>query len=91
MQRIYQEEILEEFPEGPQELPMSEAEFLDALDPRKIIANRKTTGCAAPYHVQAMLVEFTEKLKKEQTQTENLRKQVDEAIKDLEAKFAAYL
>ena len=38
-----------------------------------------------------MLVEFTEKLKKEQTQTENLRKQVDEAIKDLEAKFAAYL
>ena len=91
MQRIYKEEILEEFPEGPQELPMSEAEFLDALDPRKIIANRKTKGSAAHDQVQAMLVEFTEKLKKEQTQTENLRKQVDEAIKDLEAKFAAYL
>lgn len=91
MQGIYKEEILEEFPEGPQELPMSEAEFLDALDPRKIIANRKTKGSAAPDQVQAMLVEFTEKLKKEQTQTENLRKQVNEAIKDLEAKFAAYL
>ena len=70
---------------------MSEAEFLDALDPRKIIANRKTKGSAAPDQVQAMLVEFSEKLKKEQTQTENLRKQVDEAIKDLETKFAAYL
>ena len=91
MQRLYKEEILEEFPEGPKELPMTEAEFLDALDPRKIIANRKTKGSAAPDQVAAMLVEFGQKLKDEQTQTVNLRKQVNEAIDGLESKFAAYL
>ena len=62
MQRIYVEEIREEFPEGPEVLPMSKEEFLDALDPRKIIANRKTKGSAAPAEVDAMISGFTETL-----------------------------
>lgn len=91
MQRLYKEEILEEFPEGPQELPMSEAEFLDALDPRKIIANRKTKGSAAPSEVEFMLNDFRAKLQSEKNKTNDLRKQVNEAISGLQSAFAAYL
>lgn len=91
MQRLYKEEILEEFPEGPQELPMSEAEFLDALDPRKIIANRKTKGSAAPSEVEFMLNDFRAKLQSERNKTDGLRKQVNEAISGLQSAFAAYL
>ena len=91
MQRLYKEEILEEFPEGPQELPMSEAEFLDALDPRKIIANRKTKGSAAPSEVEFMLNNFRAKLQSERNKTDGLRKQVNEAISGLQSAFAAYL
>lgn len=91
MQRLYKEEILEEFPEGPQELPMSEAEFLDALDPRKIIANRKTKGSAAPSEVEFMLNDFRAKLRSEKNKTDDLRKQVNEAISGLQSAFAAYL
>lgn len=91
MQRLYKEEILEEFPEGPQELPMCEAEFLDALDPRKIIANRKTKGSAAPSEVEFMLNDFRAKLQSERNKTDGLRKQVNEAISGLQSAFAAYL
>ena len=91
MQRLYKEEILEEFPEGPQELPMSEAEFLDALDPRKIIANRKTKGSAAPSEVEFMLNDFRAKLQSERNKTDGLRKQVNEAISGLQSAYAAYL
>lgn len=91
MQRIYREEIEEEFPEGPKDLPMSEAEFLDALDPRKIIANRKTKGSAAPAQVEAMLSGFEAALKEEQTKTGALRSKVDEAIGSMQAEFAKYL
>ena len=91
MQRLYKEEILEEFPEGPQELPMSEAEFLDALDPRKIISNRKTKGSAAPSEVEFMLNDFRAKLQSEKNKTDDLRKQVNEAISGLQSAFAAYL
>lgn len=91
MQRLYKEEILEEFPEGPQELLMCEAEFLDALDPRKIIANRKTKGSAAPSEVEFMLNDFRAKLQSERNKTDGLRKQVNEAISGLQSAFAAYL
>ncbi len=91
MQRIYKEEIAEEYPEGPTELPMTEAEFLDALDPRRIIANRKTAGSAAPAEVDAMLKGFAAEHKKEQDKTQALRMKVDQAIEVLEAAFARHL
>lgn len=91
MQRIYKEEIAEEFPEGPQELPMTEAEFLDALDPRKIIANRKTKGSAAPSEVEAMLSGFAAAHKEEQAKTDALRLKVEQAIDGLQSSFARFL
>ena len=91
MQRIYVEEIREEFPEGPEVLPMSKEEFLEALDPRKIIANRKTKGSAAPAEVEAMLADFAAALKAEQGKTNAMRQQVTDAIAGLEAAFAEHL
>ena len=91
MRRIYKEEIVEEFPEGPQELPMSEAEFLDALDPRKIIANRKTIGSASPFEVDAMRSSFAARLKEETAKTNALRLKVEMAIDNLQREFAQYL
>ena len=91
MQRIYVEEIREEFPEGPEVLPMSKEEFLDALDPRKIIANRKTKGSAAPAEVDAMISGFTETLKEEQAKTGALGAKVEKAIGELEVAFSKFL
>ena len=91
MQRIYVEEIREEFPEGPEVLPMSKEEFLDALDPRKIIANRKTKGSASPAEVDAMISGFTETLKEEQAKTGALRAKVEKAIGELEVAFSKFL
>ncbi|MDO4937975.1 MAG: lyase family protein [Sutterellaceae bacterium] len=91
MQRIYTEEIKEEFPEGPEALPMTEAEFLDALDPRKIVANRRTAGSAAPAEVNAMIEEFTEKLNNEKAQAQALVEKIDAALAKLNCQFGAYL
>ena len=90
-QRFYVEEIRDEFPEGPEVLPMSKEEFLDALDPRKIIANRKTKGSASPAEVDAMISGFTETLKEEQAKTGALRAKVEKAIGELEVAFSKFL
>ena len=70
---------------------MSKEEFLEALDPRKIIANRKTKGSAAPAEVEAMLADFAAALKAEQGKTNAMRQQVTDAIAGLEAAFAEHL
>ena len=55
MQRIYREEIAAEYPEGSETLPMTEEEFHEALDPRKIVEGRKTSGSASPQEVERMI------------------------------------
>lgn len=91
MRRIYREEIAAEFPEGPAELPMSRQEFLDALDPKKILAARKTKGSAAPCEVEAMFAHFAGELKARKDETQALRERVSAAIEKLETAFGAYL
>lgn len=91
MQRIYAEEIREEFPQGPAVLPMTESEFLDALDPRKIVAGRRTAGSCAPAEVEAMLREFTGLLNKEKEKTQAAEAKVDSALSELAAEFQKYL
>ena len=70
---------------------MTEAEFLDALDPRKIIANRKTIGSASPFEVDAMRSSFAARLKEETAKTNALRLKVEMAIDNLQREFAQYL
>lgn len=91
MQRIYGDVVRAEFPEAPADLPMSEAEFRDALDPKGIVAARRTSGSASPAEVDAMLREAREEL---ELRRERLAASVADkyaAVAALEREFAAFL
>lgn len=91
MRRIYREEISEEFPEASPELPMSEAEFHEALDPRRIVETRRTAGSAAPAEVDAMLAEARAALKRLENTADALRAKEAAALRGLEERFRAFL
>lgn len=90
MQRIYREEIEEEFPEASPELPMTESEFRDALDPRKIVEARRTAGSARPAEVDAMLAEDRAALARLHESSQALRARVETALKTLDQTFSAH-
>ena len=52
MKRLYAEVIEKEYPEGQRECPMSEEEFRRTLDPRAIIAHRRTAGGPQPEELE---------------------------------------
>lgn len=89
--RIYREEITEEFPEASPVFPMSEAEFRDALDPRKIVENRRTAGSARPSEVEAMIGEEEAALLALKSKLEAREGQVEKALESLDADFRRYL
>ncbi|WP_297611656.1 lyase family protein [uncultured Sutterella sp.] len=89
--RIYREEITEEFPEASPVFPMSEAEFRDALDPRKIVENRRTAGSARPSEVEAMIGEDEAALLALRSKLEAREAQVAKALEALDADFRRYL
>ncbi len=89
--RIYREEITEEFPEASPVFPMSEAEFRDALDPRKIVENRLTAGSARPSEVEAMIGEDEALLLALTSKLEAREGQVEKALEALDADFRRYL
>ncbi len=91
IQKLYAEEIREEFPEGPESFPMTEAEFLDCLDPVKIIAERRTVGSANPSEVQAMIGDFTEELNSYKTISQAQATKIDKALEKLEDQFRVFL
>ena len=91
MQRIYREEISAEYPEGPESLPMSEAEFHDALDPRKIVAGRKTSGSASPGEVERMIRLFRQELETFVRVRNEHSEKITEALEQLDRDFARLL
>ena len=91
MQRIYREEIAEEFPEGPVEFPMTEAEFRDALDPRKIVAARRTLGSASPVEVDRMLHDARARLNAFIDEQKQARQCIETALERLDADFNTLL
>lgn len=91
MQAIYREEIAEEFPGVSPELPMSEEEFHDALDPKKILANRRTAGSARPEEVEAMIEEDGKALAAFKASLAASRDAVQKALDGLETEFERYL
>ncbi len=72
-------------------LPMSETEFRDALDPRKIIENRRTAGSAAPAEVDAMIREDRAVLARLSAVTAEAEKRTNDALAQLEAEFKHFL
>ena len=89
--RIYREEITEEFPEASPEFPMSDAEFRDALDPRKIVENRRTAGSARPSEVEAMLAEDRDELKALREKLAARERKVEAALEKLSLDFGRWL
>ena len=89
--RIYRQEITEEYPEASPVFPMSEAEFRDALDPRKIVENRRTAGSARPSEVEAMIGEEEAALLALKSKLEAREGQVEKALEALDADFRRYL
>ena len=70
---------------------MSEAKFRDALDPRKIVAARRTSGSAAPAEVDAMVAGAREALARSVAKLESMDAHVMSSLDKLEADFAQYL
>lgn len=91
MQRIYHEEIVEEFPEGPIELPMTEEEFRDALNPKKIVAGRRTLGSASPTEVDRMIAEACSRLYTFINDRKNASATIQTALTRLDAAFSELL
>lgn len=87
MQRIYREEITEEFPEGPAEFPMTEKEFREALDPRKIIEARRTLGSTSPAEIDRMIHEARNHLNSFINDRNQARKNIENALERLSAEF----
>ena len=91
MQAIYKAEIEEEFPGVSSILPMTEEEFRDALNPVKILENRRTAGSARPSEVDAMIAEARQKAAALQQQTLGVEQKIQTALADLQAEFCAFL
>jgi argininosuccinate lyase len=89
MQEIFREVTGKEWHE--MELPMSEAEFRDALDPKAIVENRKTEGGPQAASIEAMLVTRREQNDAARQWCAKRTAQIDEALARLENDFAKYL
>lgn len=70
---------------------MSEAEFRDALDPKKIVAARRTAGSAAPAQVDAMVKGAREALARSVEARDAAQARVKAALEKLETDFSQYL
>lgn len=90
-ERIYREEIQEEFPEGDPKLPMSREEFQAALDPRSIVRNRATAGSCAPAEVDRLIDEAQKELSDLASQRTAQIERIDAALAELNTAFETLL
>ncbi len=89
MQEIFREVTAKEWHE--QELAMTEEEFKDALDPKKIVANRKTLGAAQPESLDRMLAARDQLNAAAHSWNEQAEDRINKALAALETEFNAYL
>ena len=89
MQEIFRDVTGKEWHE--MELPMSEAEFRDALDPHAIVENRKTEGGPQAASIESMLV--TRRAQNETARAWCAKRvaQIDDALARLEKDFSLFL
>jgi argininosuccinate lyase len=88
---IWKEERDAEWPAGPAELPMSEQEFRDALDPRKITEARRTPGSCSPSEVERMLGEERAELARFEGGRKRAAEHIDAALAKLDERFERFL
>ena len=90
MKRIYAETVQKEMPGFSTECPMSEEEFKASLDPRQIIARRKTEGSANPEEVAKMIAELTSEMAILKEDTMMKAAKIDQAMADLDSQFEPF-
>ncbi len=66
---------------------MTEAEFRDALDPRKIVAARRTSGSASPVEVDRMIHDAHARLDAFIDDQKQAREDIETALERLNAEF----
>ncbi|MEO9338558.1 argininosuccinate lyase [Mesorhizobium sp. SB112] len=88
-QRIYTETV--DGSEYPQELPLSETEFRQALDPIAIIRNRATSGGPQPAEVERMIGEARARLDTQDAWIKTKRGTIDTALAKLDEEFSTLL
>jgi len=90
-QRIYTEVVTAEDPEQPHDLPMSEAEFRAALDPKAIVKNRATRGGPQPAEMKRMLAEARTRLEQQDDWIASKRERIDTSLDTLDSDFEQLL
>lgn len=91
MQRIYAEVIAKEYPQGPAKCPMSEELFKKTLDPRAIVANRKTEGGPQPKELAKALKAMDKSIAGQREWVQEKREHIDNSLKKLDRDFQKLL
>ena len=90
MRRIYAETVSKEMPDFSTECPMSEEEFRASLNPKEIIARRRTEGSANPQEVSRMLSELTSEMTILKEDTAMKAAHIDQSMADLDSQFQPF-
>ena len=89
--KIYSKVITSECPSESAHCPLSEDEFKEALDPRKIVFNRKTEGGSQPEELDKAFARFESFIRDNDRWIDLRKKQISEAAGLLEELFSVYL
>ena len=91
MKRIYAEVIKKEYPQADPVCPMSEEEFRRTLDPKAIIAHRRTAGGPQPAELKKSLEAMDKTIAEQLAWATDSRKRIDSALAKLDEDFSKLL
>ena len=89
--RIYREVIESEYPQGERNCPMSDKQWKETLDPKRIIANRRTSGGPQPAELNRCLNSMQSKINAHAQWADQAAQRIDESLKRLDQDFAQFL
>jgi len=89
-QRIYKD-VVKDYPGMATELPMSENELKDTLNPMAIVQGRQTVGGPQEPEMKRMLALATQRLKEQNQWVQSQKNAIDNAAKDLDRDFVKLL
>lgn len=91
VKRIYAEVVAKEYPQGSTECPMSEELFRQTLDPRAIVANRKTQGGPQPAELKKAIDSMDDSIAAQRRWIKEKGSHIDKSLQKLDADFKKLL
>jgi argininosuccinate lyase len=88
--RIYKDAV-KDYPGVAAELPMTEAEFKETLNPVAIVQNRKTAGGPQFAEVSRMVTVAKQQIKTQSQWIQTKKNAIDSALKQLDSDFSALI